>query len=252
MDAWVGTSGWTYRDWRGRVYPHGLPQRDWLPWFSTRFATVEINASFYRLPERERFEAWADATPPGFVFAVKMSRYLTHLRKLRDPREPVDRFWTAVTGLGSKRGPVLFQTPPTLPADLGALEGLLAALPPQMEAAFEFRHPTWDTDAVRELLRAAGAAWVLADRPFARVQEYATAPWAYVRFHRGRRVSAGYASGKLHRWADRLAGMSVDRLFVYFNNDPGGAAPRDALRLTALLRERGVAVRQPDGQTSSP
>jgi uncharacterized protein YecE (DUF72 family) len=242
MRTWIGTSGWVYGDWRGRVYPPEVRDPDRLTWYATRFPTVEINASFYRLPPRETFERWRQQTPPGFRFAVKMSRYVTHIRRLRDPAEGLERFRAAAAGLGPKLGPVLIQLPPTLRADADAIDRFLAELRPESRAAFEFRHASWDTDEVRRKLRAAGAAWVLADRPGAVVPLHVTAPWSYIRFHQGRQGSAGYPRSKLRRWADRLTELPVNELFIYFNNDPGGAAVRDATTLTELLSQRGVDV----------
>lgn len=242
MRAWIGTSGWVYGDWRGRVYPPEVKDPDRLGWYASRFPTVEINASFYRLPPRETFVRWGRQTPSAFCFAVKMSRYVTHIRRLREPAEGIERFWQASGGLGPKRGPVLVQLPPTLRADLDVLDAFLATLPADARVAFEFRHASWDTDEVRERLRAAGAAWVLADRPGAIVPLHVTASWSYVRFHQGRRASAGYPRAKLRRWADRVATIPVDEVFVYFNNDPGGAAVRDAIAFTALLSDRGVDI----------
>jgi uncharacterized protein YecE (DUF72 family) len=252
VQAWIGTSGWAYDDWRDRVYPPGLRQRDRLSWYAGRFPTVEVNASFYRLPSPDTFARWRDQTPSAFTFAVKMSRYVTHIRRLRDPGEGIDRFWRASEGLGAKRGPVLVQLPPTLAADEALLQGFLDAQPATMRAAFEFRHASWDTDAVRARLDRAGAAWVLADRPGARVPLHVTAGWSYVRFHQGRRSAAGYPRAKLRRWAQRLADLSVEELFVYFNNDPGGAAARDAEALTTMLRAHGARVRATVQASSSP
>src|SRR5206468_2606074 len=141
----IGTSGWQYRDWGGTFYPDDLAQREWLPYYATRFRTVEVNNSFYRLPEEATFKRWKESTPAGFVMAVKASRFLTHLKRLRDPEEPVDLFWERATNLGPRLGPVLFQLPPRFPADRGRLGGLLHVLPRAMRAAFEFRDPSWHT-----------------------------------------------------------------------------------------------------------
>ncbi|HEX6131191.1 MAG TPA: DUF72 domain-containing protein [Actinomycetota bacterium] len=235
MDVRIGTSGWVYRDWRGTVYPTELPQRRWLEHLSRRFPTIEINASFYRLPERDTFAGWREQVPEGFRFAVKMSRYLTHLRRFRDPTDSVDRFWERATALGPTLGPVLFQQPPRFPADVGLLRELLSTLPAAMRPAFEFRDPSWERDDVLATLDAAGAAWVLADRPDARVTPHVTGGWTYVRFHRGRRVAFGYTAAKLRTWADRIAALPASDAWIYFNNDPGGAAVRDAARLERLL-----------------
>jgi uncharacterized protein YecE (DUF72 family) len=242
----VGTSGWQYADWKGGAfYPKGLPQREWLSFYAARFSTVEVNNSFYRLPESDTFERWCRETPEGFVVTVKASRFITHMKRLRDPEEPVDLFWERATRLGPRLGPVLFQLPPRFPSDPGRLSHLLAVLPARMHAAFEFRDPSWHEPAVFDLLEGAGAAVVWADRPGARIDLPITAGWAYLRFHQGRTDASGYTTSKLRRWADRIAELDVDEGWIYFNNDPGAAAPKDAKELRALLRERGVRTADP-------
>jgi uncharacterized protein YecE (DUF72 family) len=236
----IGTSGWVYRDWRGSVYPEGLAQRSWLEHLSRRFPTIEINASFYRLPARSTFEGWASQVPDGFRFAVKMSRFLTHVRRFRDPAEPIELFWERASGLGPACGPVLFQQPPTFAKDLGLLRDLLQTLPDGMRAAFEFRHRSWHDDEVLSLLDAAGAAWVLADSPGARVPLHVTGGWSYVRFHRGTRLGFPYTAEKLRRWSHAIGSLDAREVFAYFNNDPGGAAVRDAERLRRLLSRPGT------------
>jgi uncharacterized protein YecE (DUF72 family) len=238
----AGTSGWQYRDWRGVLYPPGLPQGGWLPRFTEVFETVEVNNSFYRLPERETFERWRRQTPSGFVMTVKASRYITHIRRLLDPRDGVERLWERARGLGPRLGPVLFQLPPRFPADVGRLDGVLRALPNGMRAAFEFRDPSWHIPDVHRLLERAGCALVWPDRPGVRAALPLTGGWAYIRFHQGTRAGPDYDRRKLRRWAERIAGLDVGEVFVYFNNDPGGAAVRDAIALHDLLRERGVPV----------
>ena len=235
MEVLIGTSGWVYRDWREHVYPEGLPQGRWLEHIAERFPTVELNASFYRLPPRRTFEGWRQRVPEDFRFAVKMSRYLTHVRRLRDPAEPLARFWEAATGLGPALGPVLFQFPPRFGLELELLRETLAILPPTMRAAFEFRDPSWETDEVLAALEGAGAAWVLADRPGARVRLHVTGGWSYVRFHRGTQEGFDYPREKLRRWAERIASLPAEETYVYFNNDPGGAAVRDAGSLRSLM-----------------
>jgi len=248
MRAWVGTSGWVYRHWRGTVYPEGVPQRAWLEMYAGRFPTVEINASFYRLPFPATFDRWRTATPDGFLFAVKASRYLTHIRRLDDPRDPLERFWTSARTLGPKLGPVLVQLPPRFDVDAARLRAFLRAMPADMRAAFEFRDRSWDTGEVRGLLDQARAAWVLADRPGWHVPLHVTGGWSYVRFHQGRPRSPWYPREKLRRWADKLAGLAADDLFVYFNNDQEGAAASDARTLTAMLVARGVDVSRSAGR----
>jgi len=231
----VGTSGWQYDDWRGRFYPSELPKRDWLGFFAARFPTVEINNSFYRLPSAEAFGRWRNQTPDGFVVTLKASRFITHIRRMRDCRDPVELLWTRATELGPRLGPVLFQFPPRFPADVERLKDFLPVLPRGMRAAFEFRDPSWERDDVLEALDAAGAAFVLADRPRARVRAVVTGGWAYIRFHQGRALAPGYTRTKLLRWADRIRTLPVGDVFAYFNNDTGAAAVRDALTLTDLL-----------------
>jgi uncharacterized protein YecE (DUF72 family) len=238
----VGTSGWQYDDWTPGFYPKDLPRRAWLGWFADRFSSVEVNNTFYRLPERETFERWRAETPDGFVIAVKASRYITHVRRLRDPEEPVRRFLERAEGLGSRLGPVLFQLPPRFPADPSRLAGLIGLLPDDLCAAFEFRDPSWETDEVRAMLRDAGAALVVADRPGTRLPERVVGDWMYVRFHQGRRAGPDYPRPKLRRWAGRIAELGVRDVFAYFNNDAGGAAIRDAVVLRDELRARGLAV----------
>jgi uncharacterized protein YecE (DUF72 family) len=242
----VGTSGWQYRDWRRRFYPEGLAQRGWLGYFSERFPVVEVNNTFYMLPKDETFVRWRQESAAGFLFVVKASRYITHIRRLRDGREPLKLFWSRCRRLGKKLGPVLFQLPPNFPADLERLEGFVALLPPTMRAAFEFRHPSWGTDEARALLDRAGCALVLPDRPGWRVTDVVTGGWAYVRFHQGQRGAPGYTKRKLVRFADRIAAWDARETYVFFNNDPGGAALRDAVTLTGLLRDRGAPVRGPE------
>ena len=240
----VGTSGWQYRDWRGRFYPPKLPQREWLRYFSERFPTVEVNNSFYMLPKEESFARWARESPPGFVVTVKASRYITHIRRLRDGRDSVELFWTRATHLGSKLGPVLFQLPPRFGANVGLLEQFLEVLPRHMRPAFEFRDASWESDDVYAALDRARAAWVIPDRPGWRVPKPVTGGWTYIRFHEGGHAprGAGYTREKLRRWADTIASFEADEAFVYFNNDPGAAAVRDAVVLMELLEERGLDV----------
>jgi uncharacterized protein YecE (DUF72 family) len=244
---WIGTSGWQYADWRGRFYPRDLPAARWLQHFASVFPTVELNNSFYRLPSEDAFRAWRQRTPPGFVLAVKASRFITHVRRLRDPRDPVRLLWSRARLLQDRLGPVLFQLPPTMHADPDRLAGILGVLPSGMRAAFEFRHPSWNTPAVAGLLDEAGVALVLADRPGARIEPTVTGGWSYVRMHQGRPNAPGYTREKLRRWAGRLAELPAKETFVYFNNDTGGAAVRDARTLTEVLDEAGVPVRGPTG-----
>jgi uncharacterized protein YecE (DUF72 family) len=239
---WIGTSGWQYDSWRGAFYPPEVAKRAWLAYFAERFPTVEVNNTFYVLPRAESFRRWRDDTPPGFVVTVKASRYITHVRRLVDCADAVSAFWSRASELRPKLGPVLFQLPPRFEADVARLRSFLRVLPEGIRAAFEFRDPSWERDEVFELLDGAGAAFVLADRPRARVPEVVTGGWSYVRFHQGLPGRADYPRSKLRRWADRIARMPANDVFVYFNNDPGGAAVRDAETLSGLLAARGAEL----------
>lgn len=248
----VGTSGWQYRHWRTRFYPSGLPTTRWLEFYARRFATVELNASFYRLPERATFAAWRERTPADFTFAAKLSRYLTHVRRLRDPAEPVARFLDRAGGLGDRLGPVLAQLPPDLPADPDALDAVLARFPPGARVAVEPRHASWWTDEVRATLARHGAALCWADRLGRPVTPlWRTAGFGYLRLHQGRaEPSPRYGRRALAAWVRRIgAAWPPDApVYVYFNNDPGGAALADAVAFADACRAAGLAVsRTPRG-----
>jgi uncharacterized protein YecE (DUF72 family) len=238
VPARVGCSGWNYAGWRDPVY-HGAPSRRWLELYAERFDTVEVNATFYRLPKRSAVERWAEETPPGFLFAVKASRYLTHVRRLREPASGVERFFAAIEPLraAGKLGPVLWQLPPRFRRDDERLAGALRALPPGRHA-FEFRDPTWFADGVYALLREHGAALVIADRK--RLDEPSlelTADWTYLRFHEGRRGRRGnYSETELRGWASPIRRWSSRfDVHAYFNNDWEAFAVRNAETLARLL-----------------
>ena len=244
MTVWIGTSGWQYRDWRGRFYPPELAVKRWLEFYSDGFATVESNNAFYNLPERRVFEAWAERTPADFVMAVKVSRYLTHIKRLAEPKEPVARFVDRVRGLGGKLGPVLLQLPPTFRCDAERLAATLAEFPPEFRVAVEFRHDSWYVDEIRALLTERGVALCLADRRGPLTPMWRTASWTYLRFHEGRSAPLPcYGRAALATWATRLAETwSADEdAWIYFNNDPRGCAPRDASLFAAAVEREGLA-----------
>jgi uncharacterized protein YecE (DUF72 family) len=228
----VGTSGWMYDDWRGQFYPDGVPRRAWLSHYADVFDTVEINNAFYRLPSADTFAGWRSQSPPGFCFAVKMSRYLTHIKRLRDPAEPVARFLRHAGGLADRLGPVLLQMPPTLHADPRLLDATLRLFPAGVRVAVEPRHESWWTSDTRTVLESNGAALAWADRLGRPVTPlWTTASWGYLRLHEGRaNPRPSYGRGALASWVGRLReayGAAPDA-YVYFNNDPGGAAVRNA------------------------
>ncbi len=236
----VGTSGWLYQHWRGGVfYPCGLRSGRELEYYATFFRTVEINASFYRLPPELAFRSWAERVPESFVFAVKASRFITHVKRLSSPEESLRLFLSRASLLGEKLGPVLFQLPPRFPPDLGRLERLLSLLPQGLRVAFEFRDGRWLAPSVLGVLERHGAALCIPDGPGFPALEAVTAPFVYVRMHVGGHDlhGAGYSPETLQEWAAKVmswasAGLDV---YVYFNNDSFGAAVRDASRLLALL-----------------
>lgn len=239
----VGTSGFSYPHWRhGVFYPEGLPVAAELAYYATRFATVELNNPFYRLPERSVFAAWRRAAPADFVFAVKASRYITHNKKLKDPAPALARLRRSLEGLGDSLGPVLFQLPPNFGPNLPRLETFLADLPRAWRPVFEFRHPGWFTSACYALLRRRSAALCWAVSPQApEPPREITAPFIYLRMHGGRGRDANFTPAELRRWAQRLRDAAVPASFVYFNNDWRGFAPANARDLAALLRRRAAA-----------
>jgi uncharacterized protein YecE (DUF72 family) len=236
----VGCSGWNYADWRERIYPKGLPASKWLEHYATLFDTVEVNNTFYRLPRVEAVARWVEQSPPGFMFAVKASRYLTHVKRLRELGQGVERFYAHIEPLARspKMGPVLWQLPRTFKRDDERLAGALEALPPGRHC-FEFRHESWFVDETYELMRRHDAALVIGDHPQRPFQTHElTADWTFIRFHYGHRGRNGnYSDRELEEWAARIDGWrrSAD-VYAYFNNDWTGFAVRNGLRLEELLR----------------
>jgi len=240
MTRYVGTSGWQYKDWRGAFYPAGCPTRLWLEEYAAHFPTVEINNAFYRLPSRENFEAWRERVPTDFVVAVKASRYLTHIKRLKDPEEPVHRLMTHAEGLGARLGPVLLQLPPTLKADAALLDACLACFPPGTRVAVEPRHESWWTPEIRDVLESRSAALCWADvRAHPVTPLWRTTDWGYVRFHEGRAKDwPRYGRRSLETWAARIEDTWSARedVYAYFNNDPNAAAVENARTFETLVR----------------
>ena len=243
MPLLIGTSGWQYRDWRGTFYPHDVPQRAWLEYYSDRFAVVEVNNTFYRLPEPSTFEAWAARTPPDFTFVIKASRYLTHVRRLRDPTEPTARLLDRAKELGAKLGPVLLQLPPDFRADLTLLADALDGFPRNQQVVVEPRHESWFTDDLYELLATHDASLCLTDRVGRRGPLERTASWGFLRMHEGiARPRPCYGDRALASWVERLAShwSRDDDCYVFFNNDPRACAVRDAARFAGIARKAGL------------
>jgi uncharacterized protein YecE (DUF72 family) len=238
----IGCSGWNYPHWREIVYPRGVPQRRWLEHYATLFDTVEVNATFYRLPSRETVAAWAAATPAEFVVTAKASRYLTHVRRLREVADGAALLAQALVPLAEagKLGPVLWQLPESFPREPERLAAALDAMPPGRHA-FEFRHASWFAPDVLDLLRAHGAALAIGDhpeRPFQTLE--LTAGWTYLRLHAGRGADGVYEDAELRSWARRILAWHDDDVDVYgyFNNDWRGHAVENAGRLRELLAAR--------------
>jgi uncharacterized protein YecE (DUF72 family) len=236
----IGCSGWNYKEWRGRLYPDDLPATRWLEHYARVFDTVEVNSTFYRLASESATSKWAEQTPAGFLFSLKASRYLTHVRRLRDLDRGVRRFFEPLAPLleAGKVGPILWQLPETFRRDDYLLRSALESLP-EGRHCFEFRHPSWFEAEVFEALRAHGAALVIGDHPERPFQAYElTADWTFVRFHYGRRGRKGnYAPAELETWKRRFAAWrSRVEVFAYFNNDWKGYAPSNARWMAERLR----------------
>jgi uncharacterized protein YecE (DUF72 family) len=238
----VGCSGWNYAHWRhGVFYPKRCPPARWLPFYAQHFDTVELNTTFYRLPRTTAAARWVAETPDDFVFAVKVSRYVTHIKRLTDTEHHLPLLLERIEPLchTPKLGPLLWQLPPTFKRDDDRLAAALDAAPRDLRHAFEFRHESWFAGDVMALLRERTAALVIADRPeIASFQTHdLTADFAFVRFHHGSRGHGGnYSDGELEEWAQRLGAWGErGDVYAYFNNDWEGFAPRNALYLRELL-----------------
>ncbi len=235
----IGTSGWHYDHWRDKFYPPKLAKPGWLEFYARHFPTVELNASFYHLPSENAFTIWYKSSPPDFVFAVKVSRFITHIKHLKDCAEPLQNFLPRAALLGEKLGPLLYQLPPGMHRDDAALESFLAILPGDRRHVFEFRHDSWLDDAVFDILRRYNVGLCIFDMPGLACPLLATADFAYVRFHgSGALYSSNYSDEELAEWAKKLGQLpdTVKAIYIYFNNDVGGYALDNARTLRALLQ----------------
>jgi uncharacterized protein YecE (DUF72 family) len=236
----IGTSGWTYADWRGPFYPEDVPKKKWLAWYATAFATTEVNGSFYRTPPLEAVQAWRQETPPDFVFAWKASKFITHWKRLNPDtcQNSLDLMVTRLKALGPKAGPVLFQLPARFEADRERLAKFLKLLPRRYRYAFEFRHPSWFEAPILDVLRDRDIALCLADHHQAPAPWEVTASHVYVRGHGpGGRYKDSYPAATLQKWARHIRAWEKQgkAVVVYFDNDQKSAAPRDARRLSDML-----------------
>ena len=239
----VGTSGWHYPHWRGPFYPEKMGSAGMLGFYCQRLRTVEINNSFYHLPAKETFHDWREATPPNFIFAAKASRYITHMKKLKDPEEPLQRFLSHAEELGEKLGPILFQLPPRWGCDAGRLRDFLQALPKRHSYAFEFRDPSWFQRGIYALLEQHSAALCVFDLAGQESPRLLTADFAYLRLHgpAEQKYAGRYTRGQLRDWlrcCSNWLAQGAREVFVYFDNDQAGYAALNALELQAIAWQR--------------
>ncbi|HEY7791054.1 MAG TPA: DUF72 domain-containing protein [Vicinamibacterales bacterium] len=236
--AYIGTSGWHYKHWVGPFYPEGLRAPAMFRWYAQRFTSVEINNTFYRLPAPETFDRWRDEAPPGFLFACKASRYITHVKRLAVDASSVSRFFAAVDHLGGHLGPILFQLPPRWHRNTDRLAAFLDALPDGWRYAFEFRDEDWIAPDVTDLLREHGAAYCLYDFDRRQPAVPVTAPFVYVRLHGpDGKYQGRYSAAALQGWAARIEAWRREGrdVYCYFDNDQYGYAASDASRLATCL-----------------
>lgn len=234
----IGTSGFHYKHWRGTFYPGKMPASQWLDYYTQHFDTVELNNTFYRLPVESGLHNWRDSTPADFHFAVKGSRFITHMKKLKDPDQAIAKFFDRVDLLGKKLGPVVFQLPPWWEADSGRLEGFLKALPARRRYAFELRNATWHTPEIYRILRRHNAAFCIfeIDGKFSGME--LTANFTYIRLHGpGGPYQGSYPDSTLREWANRIEKWKEElkAVYVYFDNDQEAYAVKNALRLKEMV-----------------
>ena len=236
----IGCSGWMYREWRGIFYPDGLPQKRWFERYAQEFETVEINASFYRMPLASTFEKWREKAPPAFHYAVKVNRFITHMKKLCDCRNEIERFIELVRPLGDKLGPLLYQLPPSLHEDRQRLETFLGWLPNDLRHVVEFRHRSWYDEEILALLDRHGVGFVVHDLKGLNSPAWASGRTAYVRFHgSGGKYRGRYSNEALSHWTNWCIDQAKlgRTVWCYFNNDIGGHAIKDARTLKSMVDE---------------
>ena len=237
-NIYIGTSGWNYKHWLGRFYPEKFPASKMLPFYAEHFKTVELNNSFYHLPSAKSFETWRETTPDKFVFAVKGSRFITHMKKLKDPKLATERFFAPAEQLAAKLAPVLFQLPPRWRVNTERLAAFLEVLPQEHRYAFEFREPSWFTEEVYRLLREYNAALCIYQMTGYESPHEITADFVYVRFHGTESTYGGsYSDAALRQWAAQIRKWrrQAKDVYAYFNNDPEATAVRNAKTLQQLV-----------------
>ncbi|MBA7634005.1 hypothetical protein ES703_41576 [subsurface metagenome] len=238
LHYYIGTSGWHYDHWQDRFYPKTLTKAKWLEFYASHFTTVELNNSFYRLPSETAFTTWHDSSPTNFTFAVKVSRFITHIKRLRNSEEAVDNFISRAKILAEKLGPLLYQLPPNMHRNDEILESFLSTLPQGMKHVFEFRHQSWLEDKVFEILHKHNIGFCVFDMPSVSCPLVATADFAYIRFHGSTGLYFScYSDEELADWAKRLANLArnLEAIYIYFNNDAEAFAVRNAITLRRYL-----------------
>jgi uncharacterized protein YecE (DUF72 family) len=235
----VGTSGFFYKHWKGIFYPDDVPQRKWLEYYTTVFDCVEINSSFYHLPKETVVASWYDRVPEKFVFVVKGSRTVTHVKRLKDCKESVTLFYERMTAMKEKPGAVLWQLPPGLHLDLARLDQFLKRLPEKPIPVLEFRHQSWFVKDVIDLLSKKGAVFCIHDMESSKCPRKVTVPMFYVRFHGvSGKYSGNYPDDELKSWAQWIASSGAIDGYVFFNNDFGGFAVQNAMTLRRFLKAK--------------
>lgn len=235
---YIGTSGWLYKDWYGTFYPEDLPRKDWLIHYGSQFDSVELNASFYHTPKISSIETWCQRTPRSFIFSVKCSRWMTHIKRLKGERQDFDYFYAILPAFKKKLGPILYQLPPRWYVDLERLEHFLGQLPKAYRATFEFRDASWFCEEVYDLLRKHNAAFCLYHLDRRRSPHPVTADFVYLRLHGPKgKYKGSYSMRTLAGWAEKFLAWQEDGLdiYCYFDNDEKGYATKDALRLSKIL-----------------
>lgn len=236
MHTYIGTSGWNYDHWRGTFYPESTPKSRWLEFYSQTFTTIEVNATFYRQISQSTFQRWKEITPQDFIWAVKANRFITHVKRLRGVEDSLDKFFSQVGLLGNKLGPILFQLPPSLAFDRDTAETFFSLLPGENRYTVEARHESWTSDDALSIIRSHGIAWCISDTagrfPYL---ETVTANFVYIRLHGSRQLYASlYTEEELTKWSEKIESWGID-VYVYFDNDFMGNAPKNARRLRELL-----------------
>lgn len=245
----IGTSGWHYDHWRGRFYPEKLSKTRWLEFYAKHFTTVELNNSFYRLPSENAFANWRDSSPAGFTFATKVSRFITHIKRLKNTQEAMETFLSRAKILEDKLGPLLYQLPPNMHRNDGILEAFVSGLPQGIKHVIEFRHQSWFEEEIFKILRRYNIGFCVFDMPDLDCPVVATADFAYMRFHGSTWLYGScYSDKELADWVKRLTNLAINlkAIYIYFNNDAEAFAVRNALTLRDYLQKASVRLEKED------